>query len=613
MIEQAFGNVRRVPSTGTSKKFHALGLDPPIRPQPNLCVPEETREFEIGLVLAGAISAGAYIAGVLDFFVEALDVWENAKVSERANNTDPRTWSVPGHDVVIPVISGASGGGVNAAIFSSNIWRDFTHVRQDNAMQSVDNPFFNTWVEGIDATDLMSVDDLSESDSLLLSILNSTKFEKLALASIESPPRASSVSRGYLGDPLRILITTTNLRGVPYWMRVQGNAPQGHGLTLHQDYVGFACRGLRGNQEPGRSGKIYENEIELTYPPQSANEAWYQLSRVALATSAFPMVFQSRHLKRSYSDYDYRCIAEAPGTHEQYFAVLPSTQDEEYEYLNVDGGAMNNEPLELARGILAGRHGRNPRGGKQAMRATLLVDPFPEMSDTGPTSEQGSNPVSTALALFNSWINQARFKPEDLALAHDEDVYSRFLIAPLRSGPAGQQSCGYSLASSVLGGFGGFLCREYRVHDYLLGRRNCQQFLRHHFVLSAEHPMFMHHWNGNLTVPHEQGGYGVFRGVQGGEEGKQLHLPIIPLVKGSVVEDNELVPEWPRQSYQEGKLSVLVEKRFDALWFATLEGLGVGWTGQTYLGPARRKIRERVATEVARRLTKDLKKRGLRE
>jgi hypothetical protein len=31
--------------------------------------------FEIGLVMAGAVSAGAYTAGVVDFLIQALDQW----------------------------------------------------------------------------------------------------------------------------------------------------------------------------------------------------------------------------------------------------------------------------------------------------------------------------------------------------------------------------------------------------------------------------------------------------------------------------------------------------------------------------------------------------------
>jgi len=34
-------------------------------------------EFQIGFAMAGAISAGAYSAGVLDFFIQALEAWEN--------------------------------------------------------------------------------------------------------------------------------------------------------------------------------------------------------------------------------------------------------------------------------------------------------------------------------------------------------------------------------------------------------------------------------------------------------------------------------------------------------------------------------------------------------
>ena len=57
-------------------------------------------EFQIGLTMSGAISAGAYTAGVLDFLIEALDAWEDAR-----NGPDADT--VPGHRVGIKVMSGA--------------------------------------------------------------------------------------------------------------------------------------------------------------------------------------------------------------------------------------------------------------------------------------------------------------------------------------------------------------------------------------------------------------------------------------------------------------------------------------------------------------------------
>ena len=75
--------------------------------------------FKIGISMAGAISAGAYTAGVLDFLTEALDEWQKAKA---------RGELVPPHDVSIEVISGASAGGMCAAISTVMLQDDFEHI-----------------------------------------------------------------------------------------------------------------------------------------------------------------------------------------------------------------------------------------------------------------------------------------------------------------------------------------------------------------------------------------------------------------------------------------------------------------------------------------------------
>lgn len=59
-----------------------------------------------------------------------------------------------------------------------------------------------------------------------------------------------------------------------------------------------------------------------------------------------------------------------------------------YAFLAVDGGVIDNEPLELARRFLSGGpKKRNERAGKLADKAVLLIDPFPNlvrMSDHRP-------------------------------------------------------------------------------------------------------------------------------------------------------------------------------------------------------------------------------------
>ena len=64
--------------------------------------------FHLGLSLAGAVSAGAYTAGFVDYLLEALSEWELAKQAQKNNPNS----NIPNHNVVIDAIGGASAGGM---------------------------------------------------------------------------------------------------------------------------------------------------------------------------------------------------------------------------------------------------------------------------------------------------------------------------------------------------------------------------------------------------------------------------------------------------------------------------------------------------------------------
>ncbi len=85
----------------------------------------QNRAFEIGFVLAGAISAGCYSAGVMDFIIEALDDY----YVER----DKPEWDGPKHDVRVPVVAGASAGGMTAGMAALHMFRPIAHVWPDRA------------------------------------------------------------------------------------------------------------------------------------------------------------------------------------------------------------------------------------------------------------------------------------------------------------------------------------------------------------------------------------------------------------------------------------------------------------------------------------------------
>ena len=62
----------------------------------------EEKDFELGFVFAGAVSAGAYSAGVIDFIVEALDAYEHCRTHGRT--PEGEAWDGPTHAVRVPVM-----------------------------------------------------------------------------------------------------------------------------------------------------------------------------------------------------------------------------------------------------------------------------------------------------------------------------------------------------------------------------------------------------------------------------------------------------------------------------------------------------------------------------
>lgn len=135
--------------------------------------------FDIGLVQAGAISAGAYTAGVIDFLVEALDAWEDAKA---------RADAVPHHRVCLKVISGASAGAMTAAITAVALHSELEPVHLGAAPPRSDrNRLYDAWVKQIDISKLLSTADLDRGDAVV-SLLNSQDLLEIARTALKTPP-----------------------------------------------------------------------------------------------------------------------------------------------------------------------------------------------------------------------------------------------------------------------------------------------------------------------------------------------------------------------------------------------------------------------------------------
>lgn len=179
--------------------------------------------FEIGLVMTGAVSAGAFTAGVVDFLIPALDQWHEGK---RGN--DPRR---PRHDVSLNVMAGASAGGMSVAIAAAQLCEPHTPAADPRSPGPPDHKLLRSWVRCIDIALLLVTFDLdSDPEGDVRSLLDSTALDEIAAAAFrreEGPPRPE---RNYLADPLHILLTVTNLQSIPYEVRFLGDRDRPPGM-----------------------------------------------------------------------------------------------------------------------------------------------------------------------------------------------------------------------------------------------------------------------------------------------------------------------------------------------------------------------------------------------
>lgn len=513
---------------------------------------QANKPFEIGLVGAGAISAGAYTGGVMDYLVFALDAWYAAKAKGDE--------AVPPHDIQLGVFSGASAGAITAALSTAYLGSQQPSIASPQVAEQNKgkNKLFHSWVEQIDIKYLLEQRDLEGNEQPVVSLLDSTILSTIADDGLNVEPRQQR--RPYVAPKFELLMTVTNLRGIPYALKVGADAESSYDMSLHADYVHFRISDEDGAEHSDRYAMRWSD-----FKGDSTCKDKMKVS--ALASGAFPVGLAPRtldHQIKKQSDW-YSARSWPVSTPESEhphscvtFQTIPANwpqppSDFSYTFQCVDGGVMNNEPFELARKQLAGAGGRNERDPSRADKAVLMIDPFPSDSSFDGGYKAAEDLLGSAIRLFGALKNQARFKPEELMLAANQDVASRYMIAPRRDGKAFPIACG------SLGGFGGFLKRDFRCHDYFLGRRNAQKFLLDHFALPQDNPLFKD-WTDAQRAQY------CVKDKDGNPRRKDgmLLLPIIPLVGEARAEC--LAPKWPAYSKEDiDGLMDMAEKRLEAV------------------------------------------------
>ncbi len=447
----------------------------------------QQKTFKLCLTMAGAVSAGAFTAGVLDYFLETLDLWDKAKEKNKLLTKDHPDYdhTIPMHNVEIDVISGSSAGGITGTLtLLSLVDGNYKPVNKDNP-NGLQNVFYQSWVEMADdeksdtMKKLLERDDLKHYDEVR-SLLNTEAIEVIANNAL-SIKKMKKIPQ-YASDSLDVILTTTNLRGLNFMVNFNGsekNKIYDNG-TLITNHGGFLRYKLMNDKfKPG----IPDDDQSLYYVLDVSKEKDIEyLKDATLSTAAFPIGLKSRKISIS-SEYIKRypkyLFSNANGG---VRAIIP--EEEVYSFNSIDGGVINNEPYGIGLKVL---HEKNASLHDDNNFAVIMIDPFPN-KDHNVSSSSGSNILDVAKGMFKALRNQVMFNQDGILEALDTSNRTKFLIEPIRKVEINGKSirAKNDLASAPISGFAGFLNKDFRKHDYQLGRKNCQNFLRYYFAVKEE-------------------------------------------------------------------------------------------------------------------------------
>lgn len=544
----------------------------------------EERVFRIGLTMAGAISAGAYTAGVFDFLIHALAAREEARKKAEQQGASP------GHRATIVAMTGASAGGMTAVLGTIALGRGLRPTKKTTVaggtIDCVLPDLYSAWVEQVRMTaadgerSLLSLEDL-DNDGKVVSLLNATLLESIRDRALQVPtPPPSVPPYSFVAETVHVYATVTNLRGTEYDISFDNDSYR-YRMLNHADRKHYAISGLGNASECSEwsaddpASKLAISDLNRADGP---SDGWKEMGNSALATGAFPVGLAARKMAVTQADYDGR---KWPTDTPSGTTINPSWPSGwtptggNFGFVGVDGGVINNEPFELARYAIRDLSTpNNPRAASDADRAVIMVAPFPEGYSFPQVDSLDDGVVAIITALFPTLIQQARFKLDELVAAAHPEVCSRFVIAPRRDGSTVPSSL--DIACGLLGGFGGFLDQSFREHDFQLGQRNCQQFLKKYFQLSADNAIVTGQDGAEVPIIplHSALGEGA------GPLGQQIPQPSWPRMTITAYQTviaqietraDKLVPALVKQQLGSGVVSSLITIFWDVIPFGSIK------------------------------------------
>lgn len=559
---------------------------------------EQKETFHLGLTMAGAVSAGAYTGGVMDYLFEVLDKWEKAKKAKEEglekvtiDGKEIELKYVPEHNVVIDAIGGTSAGGmttVMAALYA--IKGEINPVTDPGAdmLELKNNMFYDSWVRLVDEKNgdktlekALNSEDLTR-DKKVYSFLNSDFIEEIAKQVIHnhSDPDTNPIAAlpSYISKDLEMLISHTMLRGVPLEVSFATPASSLKDAPSHVSYEHFLFSHFKLNH-----GVAPEDQSSFWLNPYDSGIKEH-LINATMATGAFPVGLKYREFDKSKFGEEYlktvisRLVKGDMGETPPELIDQIDWEDQvlneiisNYKSVTVDGGAINNEPYGEVLSILKARHKKDSKeqdkcqdekymlrmvdGKPYYQYGMIMIDPFPDFPENRKPYEHPDDLVGVVPATLATLRDQSKIKRREMLNQFRENVY-RGVIYPVKRRNGKKQN--YPIASASLVAFGGFLDIRFRHHDYFLGRNNARNFVRSFLSMPYEpekktvHPMHTEEMGWTPEV--------VDRFLIKFDDGSKF-LPVIPDMN-MILDEVKSIDE--ADHYSVPDLPVLAKKEVDA-------------------------------------------------
>jgi Patatin-like phospholipase len=332
----------------------------------------------LAITIAGAVSLGSYEAGVLYELMRAIRTH-----NEAALTVDKK--------IYVDVITGASAGGMTAAMVSQRLMYDAASLEGEFT-----NALYQAWVENISLMKLVKM-RWSEKKwhSLFSSDLIDSIGREMLITSMErkgSGPHAAVEQINGTPETLRVGLALTNLNGIDYMIPIAGNDDDGFNYTTSVDQLIF----------------------EVVVDGQSNEAQWKRMCDASVGSGAFPAAFRPKAILRRVEEFGDRLPADSSSWVEgKTYVKWLGTSPDKFAYS--DGGVLQNQPLGIAKDLVdAAVKDREARLGASTFcdghdRLYVFVAPHSVKSSAERLHAQKITILDELRQLVNVYMRQAMF------------------------------------------------------------------------------------------------------------------------------------------------------------------------------------------------------------